>query len=77
MWQAYFWKYKFKYYRIDLNAATKQFEDDNAKIFIGGKGDPDFWSNFKKEVSAQVDIFIDDAGHRINQQLVTFDEMFW
>jgi len=77
MWQAYFGKDKLRYYGVDVNSATKQFETENVKISIGDQENPEFWSIFKKEVPTPVDIFIDDGGHKMHQQTVTFDEMFW
>ena len=74
MWRNYFGD-KAKIYGIDINPECKKFEEENIKIFIGSQSD----RNFLKEVRSQIppiDILIDDGGHGMRQQIITFEEMF-
>ena len=74
MWKNYFGN-KAKIYGIDINPDCKKFEEENVKIFIGSQSD----RHFLKDVLAQIppmDILLDDGGHTMRQQIVTFEEMF-
>ena len=76
MWRDYFGK-DAKIVGIDINAACKQFEDADNNIFveIGSQDDPEFWHLFREKYP-RVDILLDDGGHKMNQQITTFREMF-
>ena len=76
MWRNYFGK-DAKIVGIDVLPVCKQFEDADENIFveIGSQDDPNFWAAFKEKYP-RVDILLDDGGHEMNQQLVTFREMF-
>ena len=79
MWKHYFSNNnkdaKVNIYAIDKNEKCKQFEQDNIKIFIGSQDDRDFLKKVKKQIP-KLDILIDDGGHRMNQQIITFEEMY-
>lgn len=77
MWKNYF-KTPFNQvsvYGIDINPDCKSLEEDNIKIFIGSQEDRDFLRRVKKEIG-KIDLLIDDGGHTMNQQIVTFEELF-
>ena len=74
LWQKFFGS-KLKYYGIDINPGCKQFERENVKIFIGSQEDELFLEQIKKEIPP-IDILIDDGGHTMRQQIVTFENMF-
>ena len=74
MWKNYFGK-DAKIYGIDVNPMCKELEEENIKILIGSQSD----RNFLKEVRRQIppiDILIDDGGHTMVQQIVSFEELF-
>jgi hypothetical protein len=74
MWKDYFGD-RAKIYGIDINPQCKEFEEENIKIFIGSQSD----RNFLREVKAQIppiDILIDDGGHTMVQQIVSYEELF-
>ncbi|WP_291403742.1 class I SAM-dependent methyltransferase [Daejeonella sp.] len=74
MWKDYFGA-RAKIYGIDINPQCKEFEEENIKIFIGSQSD----RNFLREVKAQIppiDILIDDGGHTMVQQIVSYEELF-
>ena len=76
MWQNYFGK-SAQIVGIDIDERCKQFEDANENIFveIGSQDDEKFWQAFKEKYP-RVDILLDDGGHQMNQQIVTFQQMF-
>lgn len=74
MWKYYFGD-KAKIYGMDINPDCKQVEEENIKIFIGSQSDRNFLRKIKNEIP-QVDILIDDGGHTMLQQIVTFEELF-
>ena len=74
MWQKFFGP-GLQYYGIDINPGCKNFERENVKIFIGSQSD----RKFLKDICSQIpepDIIIDDGGHTMEQQIVTFEELF-
>lgn len=73
LWKKYFGD-KLHYYGIDINPRCKELEEENVKIFIGEQEDRNFWKNLKAELP-RLDILIDDGGHTMLQQIVTFEEM--
>ena len=77
MWEHYFSKNNAKVtiYGIDINEKSKQVENENIKIFIGSQSDREFLRKIKAEIP-KVDILIDDGGHTMEQQIVTFEEMY-
>ena len=74
MWKNYFGP-GVKIYGIDINPACKQLEEEHIQIFIGSQSDKDFLRHIKS-VIPPVDILIDDGGHTMQQQIVTFEELF-
>ncbi len=74
MWRNYFGP-KAKIYGIDINPRCKELEEDNIEIFIGSQSDRDFLRKVKQSIP-RVDILIDDGGHTMRQQIVSFEELF-
>ncbi len=74
MWKDYFGP-KAKIYGIDVNPQCKQLEEDNIKIFIGSQSDRAFLQEVKRSIP-MVDILIDDGGHTMRQQIVSYEELF-
>ena len=73
MWKDYFGP-KCRVYGVDIEKDCKVYEDDSVKVFIGDQGDREFWRRFKEQVP-NIDIVIDDGGHKSYQQIVTLEEM--
>ena len=74
MWKSYFGP-DAKIYGIDINPSCKALEEENIQIFIGSQSD----KKFLKEVKAKIppiDILIDDGGHTMEQQIVSFEVLF-
>ncbi|KNC75643.1 hypothetical protein SARC_11835 [Sphaeroforma arctica JP610] len=71
MWRWYFGE-KFRYIGIDINPAVQQFKAPWATILIGDSGDPEFWAKIRADYPERPDIFLDDGGHTMTQQLNAF-----
>ncbi|WIH87731.1 class I SAM-dependent methyltransferase [Brachyspira pilosicoli] len=78
------WKYYFTYnlpnvnvniYGVDIDARCKDIEEEGIKIFIGSQTDREFWRKLKNEIP-KIDILIDDGGHKMDQQIITLEEMY-
>ena len=74
MWKNYFGK-NAKIVGIDIDPKCKELEEEQISIEIGSQEDKKFWATFKEKYP-RVDILLDDGGHGMNQQIVTFQEMF-
>jgi hypothetical protein len=65
------------YIGVDINPECKKFEKDGVRVIIGDQSEVKFWAEFKVKVPEGVDIFLDDSGHTMKQQIVTLEEIFW
>jgi hypothetical protein len=74
MWKYYFGE-KAKIYGIDINPNCKQLEEENIKILIGSQSDRNFLEKVKNEIPP-IDILIDDGGHTMLQQIISFEVLF-
>lgn len=74
MWKNYFGD-KAKIYGIDINPECKKFEEENIEILIGSQSDRQFLKDLKTKIP-KIDILIDDGGHEMQQQIITFEELF-
>lgn len=73
------WKYFFgpaaRIHGVDQNPLCKQFEDDQVHVHIGDQEDRAFLQALAREIP-RIDILIDDGGHGMRQQIVTFEELY-
>jgi hypothetical protein len=75
MWRWYFGQ-GLQYYGVDVDPKTQQFDNaDNIRIIVGSQSDPGFWDMVRAKVPL-LDIFLDDGGHTMEQQVTTFRSMF-
>jgi 23S rRNA U2552 (ribose-2'-O)-methylase RlmE/FtsJ len=74
MWKSYFGD-NAKIYGIDVDPRCKELEEDNIKIFIGSQANPTFLQEIKAKIPP-IDILIDDGGHTMNQQIISFEELY-
>ena len=75
MWNYYF-DNQCTIYGIDIDPSCQKFESGNIQIFIGDQSDPMFWDNFFINNDIYFDIIIEDGGHRMDQQIVTYEKLF-
>lgn len=74
MWKSYFGSAA-RIYGVDVEPRCKALEEDRIEIFIGDQADRSFLRDLRERIGA-ADIVIDDGGHRMGQQIATFEEMF-
>lgn len=74
MWKDYFGP-RARIYGIDINPKCKELEEENIQIFIGSQSDRGFLRDLREKIPP-VDILIDDGGHKMQQQIVSFEELF-
>ena len=74
MWADYFGKNS-KIYGLDIDPRCKEFENENINILIGSQSDLHFLNEVKNKIP-KVDVLIDDGGHFMNQQIISFEELF-
>jgi hypothetical protein len=74
MWKKYFGS-NAKIYGIDNNPQCKALEEENITIFIGSQSDRNFLKEIKRSIPP-VDILIDDGGHNMRQQIISYEELF-
>jgi hypothetical protein len=55
---------------VDLNPEAIKWREHGFEIFIGDQSNPDFWKDLYDEIG-DIDILLDDGGHRNDQQMVT------
>jgi limonene-1,2-epoxide hydrolase len=73
LWQHYFGKNNLHYTGIDINKNCLQFAEPGVDIVIGDQSSPEFWAEFAR-AHGDFDVILDDGGHSMQQQIVTFKE---
>ena len=70
---------KCRIYGLDINGECLKvpftLKKTNITIEIGDQENREFWRNFLKN-KPKFDIVIDDGGHTMNQQIVTYEELY-
>ncbi len=74
MWKDYFGP-KARIYGVDINPHCKKLEEEQIEIFIGDQSDKKFLNSILKTLP-KIDILIDDGGHKMDQQINTFEVFF-
>jgi cephalosporin hydroxylase len=74
MWKNYFGS-EAKIFGMDIEPRCKEYEEDQIKIFIGSQEDRKFLRELKT-LMPPIDILIDDGGHTMQQQIITFEELY-
>jgi hypothetical protein len=69
MWREYFGDAA-RIIGVDLNPIALELEKDGFEIYIGNQECSDFWLDLKGKVG-DVDIILDDGGHKNGQQIAT------
>jgi hypothetical protein len=59
---------------VDIRPESRDYADAGTAIYIGNQADRAFWGDFRARVPA-VDVLIDDGGHRVEEQMVTVEEV--
>jgi hypothetical protein len=59
---------------IDPECAKHVYKYPNVQVVIGDQGNPAFWDEFLKNKS--IDVFVDDGGHFMHQQIISFEKVW-
>jgi len=74
MWKAYFGP-RARLVGVDVNPRAQKFADDQVAIVIGDQSDRAFLRSLR-ESYPRIDVLLDDGGHSMEQQIVTFEELY-
>jgi hypothetical protein len=74
MWHEYFGKGT-RIVAIDIDPRCKRFEDGATTVLVGDQRDPAFLAGVRRQFP-HIDILIDDGGHHMEEQIVTFGELY-
>lgn len=74
MWKNYFGD-QATIIGVDIDPRCKQFEEENVQVYTGSQEDRIFLRKLASMIP-KVDILIDDGGHMMQQQIVTFEELY-
>jgi hypothetical protein len=74
MWHAYFGE-GCRLYGVDIDPRCATLASANTTILIGDQADRNFLARLRSELP-RVDILIDDGGHRMEQQIAVFEELY-
>jgi len=74
MWKHYLGAQS-EIHAVYIDKRCKQFEEDQIKIHIGSQEKRVFLQNLVKSVG-KFEIILDDGGHTMRQQIITFQELF-
>jgi hypothetical protein len=74
MWRDYFGP-QATIIGVDVDPRCKALESEGFEIWLGDQADPGFWRGFL-EKHPHIDIVLDDGGHKMRQQIVTFESLF-
>ncbi|MEO8336555.1 MAG: class I SAM-dependent methyltransferase [bacterium] len=73
MWKSYLGP-QAHIHGVDVEAATRVYDDGDTRVHIGDQADRFFWQDFRRDVPL-LDIVVDDGGHTPEQQIVTLEEL--
>jgi tetratricopeptide (TPR) repeat protein len=74
MWKDFFPNAEI--FAIDKNPNCNILNIERVKIYIGDQSDEYFLESFVNEIGSGFDIIIDDGGHMMSQQIITFHILF-
>ncbi|MEN3369783.1 MAG: hypothetical protein V7609_1926 [Verrucomicrobiota bacterium] len=74
MWKDYFGK-SGRIIGVDISPKCKCLEEEQIEIVIGDQENREFLRRLGSEIGP-IDILVDDGGHKMGQQIATFEEMF-
>jgi len=77
MWGHFFPAQRNRIHGIDVDpeCANLKYEDPRIHVTIGDQASHEFWDQFLATIK-NINIFIDDGGHFMEQQIVTFEKVF-
>jgi cephalosporin hydroxylase len=61
---------------VDPECTNLKYDVKNINVLIGDQSSAEFWDTFFQSHQTPIDIFIDDGGHYMDQQILTFEKVF-
>lgn len=74
MWKDYFGS-QATIIGVDIEESCRNLAEEQIVVEIGSQEDESFWAYIRQKYP-RIDILLDDGGHTMRQQKVTFDQMF-
>jgi len=74
LWRDYFGP-RARIIGVDVNPRCKSLEEPGIEIVIGDQSDARFLSQLRERLG-RIDLLLDDGGHTMQQQIVTFSTLF-
>jgi cephalosporin hydroxylase len=74
LWKKYFGE-QVQIFAVDINPECEKLEEENTTIFIGSQSDPVFLKEIMQKMPP-LDIIIDDGGHTMDQQKISFEHLY-
>lgn len=74
LWSNFFGE-SLVFFGIDINPVCKSYARNNVNIYIGSQSDKEFLKKFLSE-APEFDVIIDDGGHTMQQQIISFEMLF-
>jgi hypothetical protein len=74
IWRRYFGA-QARIVGVDIDPTSSLLIEDEAEILIGDQADPAFLDSLKTRMP-QLDVVIDDGGHKAHQQIATFEALY-
>jgi hypothetical protein len=74
MWKDYFGPGA-RIVGIDIDQRCKELEEDQIEIYIGDQEDRSMLARLRERVG-RMDVVVDDGGHTMTQQRITFEELY-
>jgi hypothetical protein len=74
MWREYFGP-GVRLFGIDVDPRCRAFAGPDTTVLIGDQADRAFLVEVRRQVP-RIDVLIDDGGHRMHQQLASFEELY-
>jgi hypothetical protein len=60
---------------VDRDCLNLKYDNPNVNVILGDQGNPAFWDDFLSQIGP-IDVFIDDGGHYMDQQILTFEKVW-
>jgi hypothetical protein len=74
MWKHYFGP-SCRIFGVDINPECRRAEEERIEVLIGDQEDRQFLRSLARRIP-RIDILIDDGGHTMRQQIITYEELF-
>lgn len=73
MWRDYLGP-ECRLYGVDIDPSSMAYQAEGTTIYIGDQADPAFWREVLTALP-EVDVVVDDGGHRAHQQITTLEAL--